>query len=256
MAGAGITHWREVPTLSSPFSGRRFLLALVILGFSPALAPEATSSTYRFMENGSPINRSEDAGFLTETPTRLKIDLSGTWEYTIDNGPSGSVKVPSAYDFVAKVDFRRKIGITSSQIDSYDFHLVMLGSNYNTEVSINGEFITNHAGGYTSFVVPIPPNVLQVGSENVIQVTTNNELDARKTLPLRSLVWGWRNYGGIIRDIFILGTPKLAIGEVQATTEFFSDYSSAKVGILASFEGVEPEIPIEGDRERRGRSAS
>lgn len=204
------------------------------------------------MENGTPINRSEDAGFLTETPTRLKIDLSGIWEYTIDNGPSGSVKVPSAYDFVAKVNFRRKIGITSAQIDNYDFHLVMLGSNYNTEVSINGEFITNHAGGYTSFVVPIPPNVLQVGSENVIQVTTNNELDARKTLPLRSLVWGWRNYGGIIRDIFILGTPKLAIGEVQAITEFSPEYSSAKVGILASFEGVEPEIPVEGGQGKKG----
>lgn len=211
----------------------------------PALAPEASSSTHPFLENGNPMHRGEDAGFLAESPTRLKIDLSGTWDYAIEDGPSGSVKVPSAYDFVAKVEFRRKIGITSAQIDAYDFHVVLLGSNYNTEVAINGEFITNHAGGYTSFIAPVPSNVLQVGVENVIQVTTDNALDARKTLPLRPLVWGSRNYGGILRDVFLLGTPKLAIREVQTLTEFAGDFASARISVLASIEGREPELPVE-----------
>jgi hypothetical protein len=238
--------------LSSAPTFRRFLSALLIPGFLSALTPEAQASSYRFLENGNPANRGEDVGFLAETPTRLKIDLAGTWAYAVDDGPSGSVKVPGAYDFVGKVVFRRTIEITSSQIDNYDFHFVMLGSNYNTEVSINGDFITNHAGGYTSFVVPIPPNVLQVGSENAIQVTTDNRLDARKTLPLRPLVWRWRNYGGIHRDVFILGTPKLAVREVQAITDISADHSTATITVLAAVEGNEPEASPEAGQLKKG----
>jgi hypothetical protein len=225
--------------------------ALLFTGFLTIPAFVAPASTFRFLENGTPANKGEDTGFLIETPTRLKIDLAGTWQYNVDDGPSGSVKVPSAYDFVGKVTFRRKLTITAAQIDSFDFHFVMLGSNYNTEVTINGEFITNHAGGYTSFVVPIPPNVLQVGTENVIQVTTDNELDARKTLPLRPLVWRWRNYGGILRDVFILGTPRLAIREVQVGTDLTADLSAATVSVTGTFDGVEPEVRLEGEQPKR-----
>jgi hypothetical protein len=238
--------------LSSSSIFRRFLSVFLIPGFLSALAIEAPASTYRFLENGTPANRGEDVGFLAETPTRMKLDLAGTWEYGVDRGPSGSVRIPSAYDFVGKVTFRRKITITAAQIDSFDFQFVMLGSNYNTEVSINGEFITNHAGGYTSFVVSIPTNVLQVGSENVIQVTTDNELDARKTLPLRPLVWRWRNYGGILRDVFILGIPKLAIRDVQATAEIAAGASSATVALLATIEGEEPEAAADGGATKKG----
>jgi hypothetical protein len=238
--------------LSSSSFFRRFLSLFLLPGLLSALASEAPASTYRFLENGTPANHGEDVGFLAETPTRLKFDLSGPWDYTVDRGPSGSVRIPSAYDFLGKVTFRRKITITASQIDSFDFQFVMLGSNYNTEVSINGEFITNHAGGYTSFVVTVPPNVLQVGTENVIQVTTDNELDARKTLPLRPLVWRWRNYGGILRDVFILGTPKLSIRDVQVTADLSAIPASASVALTATIEGEEPEMAGDGGAVKKG----
>lgn len=238
--------------MSSSSFFRRFLSLFLLPGLLSALASEAPASTYRFLENGTPANHGEDVGFLAETPTRLKFDLSGPWDYTVDRGPSGSVRIPSAYDFLGKVTFRRKITITASQIDSFDFQFVMLGSNYNTEVSINGEFITNHAGGYTSFVVTVPPNVLQVGTENVIQVTTDNELDARKTLPLRPLVWRWRNYGGILRDVFILGTPKLSIRDVQVTADLSAIPASASVALTATIEGEEPEMAGDGGAVKKG----
>lgn len=225
---------------------RRSLYSLVL----SLLLALPIRAQYQFLENGNPINRGADAGFLVDTPTRLKIDLSGSWKFEVEGGPAGLVKVPSAYDFVGKVSFTRNIEITAEQIDKYDFHIAILGSNYNTEVNINGEFITNHAGGYTGFIVPIPGNTLQVGSENVIKVVTDNQLSARKTLPLRSMVWGWRNYGGILRDIFILATPKLCIGSVVATSTVSVENLSARVLVTANIEGS---TPREFEGEQKGQ---
>ncbi|MDL1893853.1 hypothetical protein FBQ87_13345, partial [Sphingobacteriales bacterium CHB3] len=104
-----------------------------------------------------------ETGYLLDTPTRMKIDLSGLWSYSVTNGPQGSVRIPSAYDFAGEVVFERKVELKEEDLDKYQFHLVMLGSNYNTAVSINRDFIVNHIGGYTSFMAPIPSSTLQIG---------------------------------------------------------------------------------------------
>ncbi len=186
------------------------------------------------------MHRGADAGFLLDSPTRLKIDLSGLWTYKVTDGPEGVVKVPSAYDFTGEVTFQRLVELSASDLDKYQFHLVMLGANYNTSATINGDFITNHIGGYTSFTAPIPSNILQIGKENVIRVSTDNQLSATKTIPLRSQVWGWRNYGGILRDIYILGTPKVYIADVVASSELSNDLTMARMKVTAAIDGIVP----------------
>ncbi|MCZ6776538.1 MAG: hypothetical protein O7D34_08790 [Ignavibacteria bacterium] len=212
---------------------------LAILAVSTAFLPHPSIAQYRFLENGTPLNRGSDSGFLLDTPTRAKIDLSGVWNFTVENGPSGTVRVPSAYDFVGRVTFERRFEVTVEQLDNFRFHFVMFGANYNCEVSLNGDFITNHSGGYTSFVQPIPENTIQVGAENVVRVVVNNQLDPQTTLPLRSQVWGWRNYGGILRDVFILATPKLFIKDVVVDSDLSRDHSSATLVVNALIEGKE-----------------
>ncbi len=211
---------------------------MALLLVSSLLTASVRAADYRFFENGNPLYRGSDPGFLLDTPTRLKIDLSGTWDYTVSGGPKGSVKVPCAYDFSGRVTFERKFEMTSEQIDKYDFSLVMLGTNYSCEVYINGDFVTNHIGGYTSFVQPIPRNTLQVGTENVIRVGVDNELDSKRTIPPRLNIWAWKNYGGIFRDIFILATPRLSISRVDVNSEVNESGSSARLVINASVDGV------------------
>ena len=46
-----------------------------------------------------------DAGMFLDTPTRTKVDLSGTWNYSLDGKTWNPVKIPSAYDFVEKVTY-------------------------------------------------------------------------------------------------------------------------------------------------------
>jgi hypothetical protein len=174
---------------------------------------------------------------MLDTPSRIKIDLSGAWDYAVEGGPSGTVRVPSAYDFSGKVVFQRGVDLSKEQLDQYRFHIVMLGVNYAAEVSVNGEFVTSHTGGYTSFVEPLPRNALQIGRDNTVRVTVSNELDPRATIPTRPPVWGMRNYGGITRDVYLLGTPSLYFKDAVVRSEPSENGESAKVTVRVTADG-------------------
>lgn len=192
----------------------------------------------KFYENGQPTPTGVDVGMFANTPTRIKIDLSGYWQYTIDDKQWLNIQIPSAYNFESRITFQRKFEITSEMIDKFNFILVAYGINNQSEIQINGNFVGRHIGGYSSFVLPIRENILQVGRENAIRITTDNELTATSTLPLRQQVSGWRNYGGIFRDIYILATPKLYINETIVTSELSPDYKNAKLKISATVENA------------------
>ena len=210
---------------------------LFILFFS--LLQDDLSSQPRFFENGELLNHGSDCGSFLDTPTRIKLDLSGRWNYQVEGGSSGTIRVPCAYGFTGTVVFDRTFEVTAAQIETYQFQLVMLGVNHSCEVSINGEFLTNHSGGYTTIQQAIPKNLIQVGKENTIRVVVNNELDPRKTLPLRPLAWGVQNYGGILRDVFLLGTPPLSIRDAIVQTDL-EGTKSATVSVKATVEGRHP----------------
>ena len=201
-----------------------------------------------FLENGNPTALGPDAALFPDTPTRLRIDLSGKWEYSTDHEVSGAVRIPAAYEATGTVTFARSFELTAEQLDRYQFHLVMLGVNYSCEISVNGEFVGNHVGGYTSFVQTIPRDFLQPGKENRIQVVVNNELDPRRTIPPRPLVDAPRNYGGILRDVFMLATPMQHIREAVVTSELAENGESAVVHVRAMIEGKAPEPPPNTDQ--------
>jgi len=205
---------------------------------SAGVAHAQRETRYPFLENGFPHPGGNDLGYQLDSPTRIKIDLSGEWEFRIDGGPSGQVRVPAAYDFEGQVLFRRFFTLQSSQLDLYRFQIVFLGVSHSCEVLINGEFVASHAGGYTTFAQEIPENVLRPGDQNVIEVRVSNDLDPRTTVPVRQLVWGMRTYGGMTRDVYLLGLPKVAIGAPVVTSELSASGSSARVKVHVPLEGA------------------
>lgn len=179
-----------------------------------------------FVENGQATRTGADVGMFPDSPTRMKLDLAGSWRWSRDGKEWAAVTVPSAYDFTGKVTFLRNFDVKPEMLDKYTFSLVVYGINYQSEITINGNFVGRHSGGYASFVVPIPQNTLQVGTENAIKVMVDNELTPKTTLPLRQPVGGWRTYGGIFRDIYILATPRLYLDETEVSSTVASDAKS------------------------------
>ncbi|RCK73601.1 MAG: Beta-galactosidase [Ignavibacteriae bacterium] len=202
-------------------------------------------TTIKFYENGQPTFTGTDAGMFPDSPTRTKIDLSGYWLYTIDGKSWQNVQIPSAYDYEGEVIFQRKFEIKKEMLERYNFFLVAYGINYQCEIHINGNFITRHIGGYSSFIATVRENVLQIGNENTIKVIVNNELNTVSTIPLRHQVDGWKNYGGIFRDIYLLATPKIFVNEPNIKSEISSDYKNAKLKIKFSIENTGFTLPDE-----------
>lgn len=195
-----------------------------------------------FYVNGSPHPRGVDAGTFAETPTRTIFDLSGRWSYTLEDGETGNVGVPHAYDFEGRLTLERKFSLAADQLDTYQFHLVMFGVSQTAEISLNGDFVSSHNYGYTSFVQPIQPSFLQVGDENLIRVSVSNHLDVKKTFPLRPAVSEPKNFGGIQRDVFLLATPQLYVKDVVVTTDLDEGDGQATVNARIFVEGPDPSL--------------
>jgi beta-galactosidase len=95
----------------------------------------------------------------------------------------------------------------------------------------------------------MPENLVQVGSENSIRIIVDNRLNAKNTLPLRQQIWGWRTYGGITRDIFILVTPRIWASAVEIRPVPAENLLSAVVSYKARIENNYTEPQRSGQTE-------
>jgi hypothetical protein len=182
----------------------------------------------------------KDVGLHPESPTRRILNLSGDWKLSLENtdGPI-SVSVPGVYTFTGKAKLSRTFDITRELLDDYAFSLVAYGINNQADISINGSFIGRHVGGYASFILPIPAGILALGRENVVSISVDNELTPTSTLPLRQPVGGWKTYGGIFRDIYLLATPRLNIEDAVVTANPAPDGKTARVVVHTTVRNLE-----------------
>jgi hypothetical protein len=153
-------------------------------------------------------------------PTRSIIDLAGQWSFSMDGGRSWmDVAVPSSASYEGKLIFTRKFTVDTTNVARGGFKFVAYGINYACEVYINEVYVGKHEGGYTSFAFNVPANTIQVGHENIIRITTDNQLGAKNTMPLRQQIGGFKNYAGILRDVFLVNTPPVWIDNLTVQTE-------------------------------------
>ncbi len=137
-------------------------------------------------------------------------------------------------DYVGRMIFKRTVTISDSLLPASAFKFVSFGINYDCEVYVNDVYVGRHVGGYTSFALDIPLDALQIGSENTVKVVVTNVLTGRTTIPIRKGVWGWRNYGGLIRDVFLVATPRTWIDDLRARTAFDPTTGSGRVDVRAT----------------------
>jgi beta-galactosidase len=183
------------------------------------------------LSNGQALRAGLDVGLYPDTPTRLKIDLTGTWTVSANGQDWQEISVPSSIDEVGTFTFRRTFTLSEKQLTDRVFTFVAYGINHDAEVFINETYIGRHIGGYTTVQFEIPENALAAGSENAIQVVVHNNLSARTTAPTRMSSEGWRTYGGIIRGLFLLGTPRLWIDHSTPRLTFNAETREGRVAV-------------------------
>ncbi len=240
---------RYPPLIRSSYLSIINLVPVVVLyAISVCINMPAAKADTGFLTGGFQTATGRDAGIFTEGPSRHKIDLSGTWQVSVDGGDYEPIEVPSAYDGVATLNYERVFTIPAALLEDASFEFVAYGINYTSEIFINGTPIGSHSGGHTSFTLPVSTNILREG-ENVIRVTSNNFLRSRDTLPIKTQMWTPKNYGGIFRDIYILQKPATSIYDRQIHTNFLDGYTVAEMDVVVSIRRSDY-IPVETERDQ------
>lgn len=193
------------------------------------------------------------------TESRGLMDLSGIWDFKLDNG-SGfeeewykaplsdamTMAVPSSYnDLKEGEDFREHYGWVFYQrsisvpayMKSQRIVLRMAAVTHISKIYLNGELICEHKGGFLPFEVEI--NQYLKPGENLLTIAVDNRID-HSTLPVGSESGGglmggifpskttkkrnnpnfdFFNYCGITRPVKIYTTPQDYISDVTLVSE-------------------------------------
>ncbi|MGQ1946161.1 glycoside hydrolase family 2 protein [Geofilum sp. OHC36d9] len=191
--------------------------------------------------------------------SRSTTSLNGKWKYIIDQFETGSIgfkplwenvkttnqsdrveysfddaqtlyvpgswnaQLEKLYYYEGSVWFRKTFDFSPKNINSRVF-LYFAGANYKTTVSINGDVIGTHEGGFTPFSFEVTDNIKE--KDNFVIVGVSNRRDSTS---IPSMSTDWYNYGGLIRDVMIVEVPQNYIDDFTISMNKESLNAKAKV---------------------------
>lgn len=178
----------------------------------------------------------DDISVMNVGEYRRVIDLNGEWEVQLGGSEvSNPIRIPSSIDYKGKMYFRRDFDLP---IDLSDYHakLFALAVNNICTIKINGIFIGSHSGGYTSFSIDILDTILRPGESNLIEIEIDNSVLTNSPVSHRPQPWGWKSYGGIVREIYLMLQPKTTLTNWSMDYSFRNDYSDTDAVFTFNFQ--------------------
>lgn len=177
---------------------------------------------------------------ITSTATRTVIDLSGTWDVIEDNVKQGSMQVPSTLGPGTEFTIRRSIKMDQATLQSRAWHLWFLGVSDDIDLSVNAQkVLLPNPGGSAPFMIRIPDDVLRVGS-NIIEITVRQRGDL-VTLVSTFAPSSPATRRGVLREIFLIGTPLVWTSDVQVATKVQMRRSMATLSAAVTVKGANVE---------------
>lgn len=168
-----------------------------------------------------------------------KILLNDNWQVRLEGEDNWqNIYIPSAfYDSYLqnkKVYFRTSFYLRGDRsLEDRHYKLVFYGVNYSCNIKVNGNFVENHNSGYNSFEIDLNNNLLKFNAMNHLVVEVSNKLLLNKTIPMQMQVNGWRNYGGIFRDVFLVVSSQIAVADASIKYNLENNYTNANVEVNA-----------------------
>ena len=163
------------------------------------------------------------------------IPLDGEWEYRIDEKDEWKkVVLPAHCDYLGEITFRKTF-IPDSSYSNHFFRLVCYGINHYSMIYINNKFIGSHSSGYNSFYMNIAEGVIKTNKKNSLEIKVDTRLNARKTVPQKFQLNGFKSTNGIFRSLYLLALPELSIEKTSVNHRLSSDYSECELDISIKF---------------------
>ena len=160
-----------------------------------------------------PFENQENPGngaFFTNAKRKNKADLI---EYDFDK--MDSIKVPGDWNsqkeklfyYEGSLWYKKSFDYVKTEKSNRVF-LYFGGSNYETDVYLNGKKLGKHVGGFTPFQFEITELLKEKENFVIIKVDNKRKKDAVPTLNT-----DWWNYGGITRDVKLIETSQTYISD-------------------------------------------
>lgn len=177
----------------------------------------------------------EQIDAIMPTETRTVIDLSGPWDVVDDGEVSGTLNIPSSLDRGQGFAVRRSIKMDKSTLATRAWHLLFLGVSDEVDLTVNGRFVMRYPGGTAPFTARIPENFLREGS-NLIEIAVSDRGDLAD-LVSRFAPSAPKVRRGILREIFLVGTPVVWTSDVMVSMAFGGNFSRAAITATATIKG-------------------
>ena len=211
----------------------RIKLSLLYLLFTLAFFSEIFPVI--FYSNPEDLSMYVDSGLYPENKFTKKVPLNTNWQFRLEGDDNWKdISIPSAYDNYdsdRKVFFKTNFFLGGKRSSDRSYKLIFYGVNYNANIKVNDVFIENHSG-LNSFTVNLDNNHLNFSSTNTLLVEVDNRL-SDSTIPAKMQVDGWRNYGGIFRDVYLLITSEIHVSDAEIKYYFNNDYTKASAELTA-----------------------
>jgi len=179
----------------------------------------------------------------TSLHNHARVDLNGRWRFAIDPVKSGetnkwfepsydhnrwdTVDVPHCWSVDARYPFYTgtawyRTTFNASETTDKHTRLKFDAVFYRSKVWLNGTLLGEHEGGYTPFEFDVSaylksngPNTLVVSVDNSWNTTTLP--GARPGADPTAQVYPWMDYGGIVRDTYLLITAPVYVHNQRIT---------------------------------------
>jgi Beta-galactosidase/beta-glucuronidase len=189
-------------------------------------------------------------------PTRLELDLSGTWQIAFDPGEVGdrhgwtmghwpearseSIQVPAiwniAFPDAEGIGFYRKVFDLPADWDGKAVQLHFEGVSYRAEVWLNGLFVGAHMGAYTPFSLDVTSFIHTDSSNELIvrvaALSRTKDVDGMvlKFLPASKQGW-YYVFGGIWGKVVLEASLLVACEAVAIFPDLYREIAEVEVAL-------------------------
>lgn len=188
-----------------------------------------------FYSNPEDLSEYVGTGIYPENRFSKKIPLNSNWQFRLEGEDEwNDIYIPSSYDGFdhnKKIYFRTSFYIGGNKSIERSYKLIFYGVNYKCNIKVNDIFIENHSSP-NGFEINLNKDDLNFSDTNTLVVEVNNKLTS-STIPSVMQVDGWRNYGGIFRDIYLLINSQIYISDTDIKYYFNSDHTKVNAEITS-----------------------
>jgi len=209
--------------------------------------------------HGKPYDVTKGRGSDVNVEQAMKNDPDVFYEYDLARAPTGPV--PSAWIgyspelryYNGLMWYQKSFDAPAKQGDRQFIRFA--AADYKTMVYLNGHRLGEHEGGFTPFSFEVTGLLRPTGNNLVVAVDSE-----RTPASIPTQVTDWETYGGIIRDVKLVTTPKTFIdddfirlttdGQIKADIALEGD---SKAGQAVTVNVPELKLTLTGTTDSEGR---